>query len=96
MAVTDTLTLRDTLFINLPRTERIYASEDYRAVVSGYQPSLDTIDIFKKTEIVTITEKIVPKPKHWGIGVQAGVGLNTQFKPMPYVGIGISYNIINF
>lgn len=92
--VTDTVTMRDTLYLNLPRTEKVYASEDYRAVVSGYQPSLDTIDIYKRTEIVTITQ--TPKPKRWGVGVQAGVGLNTQFKPMPYVGVGISYNIIQF
>ena len=40
------------------------------------------------------------KPKRWGIGFQAGVGFglvkNQVFLTVPYIGIGISYNIIRF
>jgi hypothetical protein len=41
----------------------------------------------------------VPKPTHWGIGVQAGYGAtlsNNTVKLAPYIGVGISYNIITW
>jgi hypothetical protein len=40
----------------------------------------------------------VPKVKKWGIGVSAGYGVSIAKKPMmfPYIGFGISRNIIRF
>lgn len=36
------------------------------------------------------------KQKRFGIGVQIGYGWQTGLKPSPYIGAGISYNIIRF
>lgn len=38
----------------------------------------------------------IPKPKKFGIGLQAGYGFTGISQPRPYVGIGISYNLIRF
>lgn len=34
--------------------------------------------------------------KRWGIGPQVGVGLTSDLKFRPYIGVGIQYSIINF
>lgn len=100
VAVTDTLRLSDTLYIQLPREQKVYEDSTYRAVVSGYLPDLDTMTVYRKT--TTITETIVrevPIKKRWGLGIQVGYGatLNgNQITTSPYVGVGISYNILRF
>jgi hypothetical protein len=38
-----------------------------------------------------------PKPKHFGLGITGGYGLDLiNFKPVPYIGVGITYNVIKF
>lgn len=96
-----TLTERDTVYVSLPREVRVYEDERYRAEVSGYQPSLDRIDIFQQERVVTqhSTQVVsVKKPTRWGLGVQVGYGLTLEKAPhwTPYVGVGLSYNIISW
>ena len=61
----------------VPISRKVYEGEDYRAVVSGFRASLDTLDIFRKTQTVTNTVvqrvEVPGKPKRWGIGVSAGI-----------------------
>lgn len=98
--VTDTLHIRDTMW--LPREVKVYEDERYRAEVSGYQPSLDRIDIYVKDRIVTQDKTQVVTVKRnarWGIGLQAGYGamLNDgRIQGTPYIGIGLSWNILTF
>lgn len=78
--VTDTVRIHDTLFVALPREVREYPGEDYRAQVSGVDPSLDWIEVYPKTKIVTNTVQ-VPGPQRWkriGWGVAAGPGVFWQ------------------
>ena len=83
----------------VPISRNVYEGEDYRAVVSGFRASLDTLDIFRKTQTVTNTVvqrvEVPGKPKHWGIGVSAGYALTPQ-GVKPYIGAGISYSFITF
>ena len=95
-------TIHDTVAIYLPRETRVYEDARYRAEVSGYQPSLDRIDIYTKTEVVTkdVTQ-VVKRKTRWGLGLSAGYGvtINTTdqtFKPAPYIGVGIHYNLISW
>jgi hypothetical protein len=94
--------VHDTVTVYLPRETKIYEDSRYRAEVSGYQPSLDRIDIYTKTEVVTkdVTQ-VVKKKTRWGLGISAGYGvaINTAeqaFKPAPYIGVGIHYNLISW
>ena len=93
--VVDTIHTRDSVFIQIPREEKVYQDSTYRAVVSGYRPSLDSISIFQSTAIV---EKVVYKDikKRWGIGVQVGGTYLPKTGFTPYLGVGISYNILVF
>jgi hypothetical protein len=83
----------------VPISRKVYEGEDYRAVVSGFRVSLDTLDIFRKTQTVTNTVvqrvEVPGKPKRWGIGVSAGYALTPQ-GVKPYIGAGISYSFITF
>jgi hypothetical protein len=83
----------------VPISRNVYEGEDYRAVVSGFRASLDTLDIFRKTQTVTNTVvqrvEVPGKPKRWGIGVSAGYALTPQ-GVKPYIGTGISYSFITF
>lgn len=81
----DTVHHRDTIPFVIPIEKKEYKTSDYRAVVSGYKPSLDYMEVYRKTQTVTLT----PKPKRWGIGLQAGISYPAGW----HVGIGISYDI---
>ena len=83
----------DTVWAQLPREEKIYQDSTFRAVVSGVMPSLDTIDVYRKTTTVTITNTVqLPAPRlSWG--VQAGVGVTTSGSVMPYLGVGVQYRL---
>ena len=85
----------DTIYISapIPITQMRYTDSTYTAWVSGYSPSLDSIYVYPKREIITTT--IRPKPRRWGVGVHGGVGI-TPKGLQPYIGVGISYNILTF
>ena len=85
----------DTLWAQLPRTEREYGDSTYYAVVSGVEPSLDRIDVFQKTQYITNTNVVTQyRDPRFSLGVQAGYGVS-KAGLSPYIGVGISYNIIN-
>lgn len=89
--------LRDTVkeLIFLPREYMVYKDSTYRAVVSGVDPRLDSIEIYRPTITNTITKYVeVKKKTRWGIGPQAGATYDGKIKP--YIGIGIQYNLITF
>lgn len=99
VALTDTVRVSDTVYVRLPREQKRYADTNYTAWVSGFRPSLDSIEVYPVTRYVT-KEIILPTPaKRWGIGIQAGygIGLNGgKIVGVPYIGIGVSYNILTF
>lgn len=90
-AITVDATCADSVRVSVPITQKVYETEDYRAYVSGYQPSLDSLLFLHHTQVVRIREK----PKRWGVGVQVGYGFTPQ-GALPYIGVGISYNLFRF
>lgn len=96
--ITDSLLVHDTVthIVELPREYLVYKDTSYRAVVSGVQPRLDSIEIYRPTITNTITKYVeVKKKTRWGIGVQAGYGWNGN-KCAPYLGAGVQYNIVSW
>lgn len=84
----------DSVAVKIPITQKEYKDSTYQAWVSGYNANLDSIYVFPKT--ITITNRIRDAPKRWGLGVQVGVGYNWSHKVHPYIGIGVSYNILTW
>lgn len=60
----------------VPIERKVYETEDYRAVVSGFRPSLDSLDIFPQTRVITRTveAKIAAKRRWFRLGIGVGVG----------------------
>lgn len=93
--ITDTLYNTDSVLVpvRIPIESKTYQDNTYRAVVSGYRASLDTIQVFPIHTYTTITNTIT-KQKRFNIGVQAGVGYGIfTKKPDLYVGLGLSYRL---
>lgn len=55
---TEILKDTDSVFVKLPISQKHYAQDSvYDAWVSGYEPSLDSISVYPKTEYITITNE---------------------------------------
>ena len=84
--------------IELPRMQRTYKDSTYTAWVSGYDPRLDSINVYRKTikEMVTISVPTKKKRTFWqrfNIGIQAGYGLGLDDKKAhPYLGGGVGFS----
>lgn len=100
VAYPDILVIRDTTFVQLPKERKEYSGKDYRAVVSGYQPSLDLIQVFPETKTVTKTISVPSRKRsHWSIALHAGYGLTIQenrITPLPFIGAGLSYSLVEW
>lgn len=95
----------DTVFISvsgedsvktvIPIERKEYRDDDYYAVIEGFRPELVSMTVYPKTKYITDTkERIVTKRSRWGVGIQAGYGYApTINKPVPYIGVGIQYNL---
>jgi len=96
--VGDIIIEHDTTYIPLPKEYVTYKDSSYTAVVSGFNPALEEIAVYPKTQYITVqTEKIFTEYKHYkfGVGVQAGYGI-TPAGFQPYLGLGLSYNLFGF
>ena len=84
-------TIRDTMWVDLPIESREYKSEEYYAIVEGYNPMLKYIEVYPRTAYITTAETIKQK-KRWGVslGVQGGYGF-TPKGWQPYAGVGVSF-----
>ncbi len=99
--VKDTVHIKDTIYLKLPKEQRVYQDKNYQAWISGYRPELDSIHIYRNTQQIITSTTIQQKQKtrRWGLGIQAGYGISIQqnvIKPTPYIGIGISKNLLSF
>lgn len=75
----------DSIAVRIPIDTIVYDNRDFRAVISGFHATLDSLQIYNTEKIITRNLK----PKRWaiscGIGLTAGAG---GVKPGVYVGVG--------
>ena len=100
MPVTDTLWKHDTLFVYLEREQIQWQDSLCRVYASGINPQVDSVTHFVQETIVTREISVPVKVKsRWGLGIQVGYGAGINGKQVyltPYVGVGISYNILSW
>ena len=100
VAYPDIVIIHDTTFVQLPKERKEYSGKDYRAVVSGYQPSLDLIQVFPETKVVTRTISVPSRKRsHFALSLQTGYGITIQdnrITPLPYIGAGLSYSLVEW
>lgn len=100
MPVTDTLWRHDTLYVYLEREQIQWQDSLCRVYASGINPQVDSVTHFVQETIVTREISVPVKVKsRWGLGIQVGYGAGVNGKQVyltPYVGVGISYNILSW
>ena len=98
--VRDTIRVKDTLFVYAER-EQIHWKDSLSDVyASGIGVNVDSVRHYIPVQVITKEKDVVVKMKpKWSIGVHAGYGAfakNGQISAAPYVGIGVSYNILSW
>lgn len=81
--------IRDSVEVELPITRRVYADSMYRAVVSGWMPRLEEVEVYPRT---VVRRETVVRRDRLGVGVQGGLGV-TPKGVLPYVGVGVSWRL---
>ena len=100
---TVTLALTDTVFVHvsdssasLVRTSVDYRDSTYFATVSGVLPSLDYIEVYQKTRIVTNTVTKTLDAPRWSFSAAAGPTVGYGFTPQgaqPFLGVGLTVGV---
>ena len=84
VAVNDTTIVNDSIFVALPRESRIYKGEEFLAEISGYKPSLDRIEVYPKTVVISKTEMTTHKNS-------LAFGMEVAYSTIPYIPIYLEY-----
>ena len=89
----ETLTIHDSVAVEVPITSKHYGGKNYDAYVSGFEPSLDSIFVYNETQVITETITRMKPPNKWSLSVNAGVdyGTTSQFW-MPYASGELTLN----
>ena len=78
--------------VEVPITSKHYGCKDYDAWVSGYEPSLDSIKVYQRTEYITERVTISKPPNKWELDAMAGIDYNvTSQHYSPYAGGELLY-----
>lgn len=98
--ITDTVRVNGELSARLPRETRTYTDDStYTARVSGIEPSLDWLEVYRKTEYVYTETVRTQKPQRWGVSVYAGYGASVHDGDVfmsPSVGVAMTYDLIQW
>lgn len=81
VVVTDTIRMRDTLYMSLPLEKKTYRRDEFYAEVTGYNPSLTYIEVFPKTVYVTETTRKKDKANYLSAGADV-LYLGTAHMPI--------------
>lgn len=92
--VTDTLRLRDTLFVYLDREQVVWQDSLSLVYASGILPQVDSVRHFVESRVIT-KEIPVKSSSRWGLGVHAGMGAGKDGLT-PYIGVGLSYSLMSW
>ena len=94
--VKDTIVIRDSVYIYMDREKITWRDSLCEVYASGIMTQVDSVKHFREYQYVTIETAIPVKEKsHWGLGINAGYGVG-QSGLTPYIGIGVSYNILSW
>ena len=94
--VKDTIVIRDSVYIYMDREKVTWRDSLCEVYASGIMASVDSVKHFQEYKYITIETQVPVKVKsHWGLGVNAGYGVG-KGGFTPYIGVGISYNLLSW
>ena len=89
---TDTLFQHDSVLVEVPITSKHYGGDQYDAWVSGYEPSLDSIKVYQRTEYITERVTLSKPPNKWELDIIGGIDYNVASqKYTPHAGGELLY-----
>ena len=83
----------DSAEVIIPITQKKYEGKEYTAWVSGYEARLDSINILRRTDIVTKTLYVDKKRRRWECVTGVGVGVNRKGEVQPMLGVTFGYRL---
>ena len=87
-----TMVNHDTVAVQVPITSKHYGGENYDAWVSGFEPSLDSIKVYRETQYITERVTISKPPNKWELDAAAGIDYNVKSQRYtPYAGGELMY-----
>ena len=94
--VKDTIVIRDSVYIYMDREKVTWRDSLCEVYASGIMASVDSVRHFQEYKYITIETQVPVKVRsHWGLGVNAGYGFG-EGGLTPYIGVGISYNLLSW
>lgn len=85
VAVTDTIHIKDSVFVPIPIEKKTYKGEDYLAEISGYNATLERIEVYPKTTTIVKTQTVTKCN-------QLAIGAEIQYNVAPYIPIYLEYS----
>jgi len=82
--------IKDSVIV-IPIESKTYQNDNYKANVSGYDTKLDSLTLYNKNTVKTVT--ITKSRSRWNLGVSAGYGIS-KTGLSPYIGVGVVYNLL--
>lgn len=83
---------QDSVAVEIPITSKRYSGKNYDAWVSGYEPSLDSIKVYRETQYITERVTISKPPNKWELDAAAGIDYNvTSQRYTPFAGGELLY-----
>lgn len=81
--------------IAIPISSKVYQTDQYRAVVSGWRSSLDTIELYRDTRTITetVTKLLPPKRKTWAVAVGPSATYTTNGAFIPGASVVLGFVI---
>lgn len=81
--------------ISVPIEQRTYSTDDYKAVISGWHPKLDSMTVYpKRTTITETVTKVAPTPRRlWTIAAGPSATYTADGKFLPGVSVVLGLNI---
>lgn len=84
----------DTVWATVPRVQKKYQDSTYTAWVSGYEPRLDSIEVYRRTVFITKSEEGRGKSKRISVGLAGGFGYGVLTrKPDLFLGVGATLRL---
>ncbi|MCM1292406.1 MAG: hypothetical protein NC111_03210 [Bacteroides sp.] len=87
----------DSVAVMLPMLQRHFQGEEYEAWVSGYDPQIDSIILYRPLTTVRETT-LIHRDKglrgRWGLSAGIGVALSIDCRVRPAVFVGLSYTFV--
>ena len=81
----------DSVRVEIPIVRKVYAESCFRAVVSGFEPKLDSLVVYPR--LIAVRPHTIRRP--WGLGLNAGVCVGPR-GVTPGVSVGVTYTFLSF